>query len=110
MHRAAHSNVWLADGAVFDVFVARAVLFEAIVGAPHSALAPWASASVVERLRRKLSLVPLPAWSWPAPPHTFHAAPGGLVSICPNADGWTVWIGAHAEETVEQLGNGMDWR
>jgi hypothetical protein len=112
------SDRWFAEREPLSRFLLQAVIFEAIMGAPHGAAVSAIALSQLESALGPLERLPFGSWRWPIEPTWFYAGADALAIVNPNgkmpegpADHFDIFIGARAPAALAYLREveGIDW-
>src|SRR5688572_2836062 len=90
---------WQAEREPLSGFLLQVVVFEAILGSDHGALASGVPLDQLEAMLGPMKRLPLGAWRWPSEPGWFFASDDALAFACPigrrpgdPSDHFDVWI------------------
>ncbi len=75
-------------------FLLQAVLFEAVCGAPYTAMASCVPGHVRDAVVAPLSRLPLGAWRWPGDPGELWCGDGVIAFVSANDGDWDVLVGS----------------
>jgi hypothetical protein len=101
---------WQAEREPLSGFLLQIVVFEAILGSDHGALASWIPFHQLAAVLGPMKRLPLGSWRWPSEPGWFFASDDALAFVCPNgrwpgdpSDHFDVWIAARTSEPLARL-------
>jgi hypothetical protein len=110
---------WKASDERLEQFLTHVAMFEAVLGAAHTATAIDIDRQAVERTVQDLDPAPFPIWRWPGPDSRLWIGPGVLVLAGVNdppdtpvtdTSDWYIFAAARSNEELSRLDHaGIRW-